>query len=176
MEPFKPKKLPIEYAVDKELLKLISEANEKYGEYKSLINTLEFDSRYFLDSILLSESLKSTQIEGTQISQDDLFYLKYMPQTDDNKEIQNLKDSIEYATRYLIDNKKIDLKLINNMHSILLNSVRGSEKEPGKIRTTQNWIGGKGSTLETAIFVPPVPEDVPIYLSNLLDYMNDQCL
>ena len=173
MEPFKPAKLPIEYSVDKELLKLISEANEKYGEYKSLINTLEFDSRYFLDSILLNESLKSTQIEGTQISQDELFYLKYMPQTDDNKEIQNLKDSIEYATRYLVDNKKIDLKLINNMHRILLNSVRGSKKEPGKIRTTQNWIGGKGSTLETAIFVPPVPEDVPIYLSNLLDYMND---
>ena len=73
MEPFKPSKLPIEYNIDKELLKLISEANEKYGEYKSLINTLEFDSRYFLDSILLSESLKSTQIEGTQISQDELF-------------------------------------------------------------------------------------------------------
>ena len=87
MEPFKPSKLPIEYNIDKELLKLISEANEKYGEYKSLINTLEFDSRYFLDSILLSESLKSTQIEGTQISQDELFYLKYLPQTDDNKEI-----------------------------------------------------------------------------------------
>lgn len=173
MEPFKPTKLPIEYNIDKDLLKLISEANEKYGEYKSLINTLEFDSRYFLDSILLSESLKSTQIEGTQISQDELFYLKYLPQTDDNKEIQNLKDSIEYATKYLNDNHKIDLKLINNMHKILLNSVRGSEKEPGKIRTTQNWIGGRGSTLETAIFIPPIPEDIPFYLSNLLEYMND---
>ena len=173
MEPFKASKLPIQYSMDKELLSLIAEANEKYGEYKSNLKNSKFDSKFFLDSIILSESLKSTQIEGTQISQDELFYLKYMPQTDDNKEIQNLKDSIEYATRYLVDNKKIDLKLINNMHRILLNSVRGREKEPGKIRTTQNWIGGKGSTLETAIFVPPVPEDVPIYLSNLLDYMND---
>ena len=47
MEPFKPTKLPIEYNIDKDLLKLISEANEKYGEYKSLINTLEFDSDTF---------------------------------------------------------------------------------------------------------------------------------
>ena len=91
MEPFKVKELPIEYNIDKELLKLLSEANEKYGEYKSYLKNIEFDSRFFLDSIILSESLKSTQIEGTQISQDEMYYLKYMPNSDDNLEIQNLK-------------------------------------------------------------------------------------
>ncbi len=65
------------------------------------------------------------------------------------------------------------MKLLNSMHKILLSSVRGSEKEPGKIRTKQNWIGSKDSTIETAIFVPPAPEDVSIYLNNLLDYMNN---
>ena len=77
MEPFKAKLLPIEYNIDKELLKLIAEANEKYGEYKSYLKNLEFDSKFFLNSILLNESLKSTQIEGTQISQDEIYYLKY---------------------------------------------------------------------------------------------------
>lgn len=115
MEPFKPNKLPIEYTFDKELIKLVSEANEKYGEYKSLINTLDFDSKYFLDSVLLIESLKSTQIEGTQVSQDEMYYLKYLPQNDDNKEIQNSKKSIEFATNYLKENKKIDMKLLNSM-------------------------------------------------------------
>lgn len=67
MESIKVKKLPIEYNIDKDLLKLLAEANEVYGEYKSLIKNIEFDSKYFLDSIILSESLKSTQIEGTQI-------------------------------------------------------------------------------------------------------------
>ena len=71
MEPYKASNLPIEYKIDKELLRLIAEANEKYGEYKSLLNTLEFDSSFFLDSVLLNESYKSTQIEGTQISQDE---------------------------------------------------------------------------------------------------------
>ena len=173
MEPFKPNKLPIDYSIDKDLIKLVSEANEKYGEYKSLISTLEFDSKFFLDSLFLNESLKSTQIEGTQVSQDEIYYLKYLPQTDDNKEIQNLKKSIEFATNYLKENQKIDMKLINSMHKILLDSVRGSEKEPGRIRTTQNWIGNKGSTMDSAIFVPPIPEDVSIYLNNLLEYMNN---
>jgi len=173
MEPFVAKKLPIEYSLDKDLLKLISEANEKYGEYKSLLNTIEFDSMLFLDSILLSESLKSTQIEGTQISQDEMYYLKYMNKTDDNLEIQNLKESIEYAKYSLSKNHKISLTLVNDMHKILLNSVRGADKTPGKIRTTQNWIGPRGVGIDGAIFIPPIPEDVPILLDNLFEYMND---
>ena len=47
MEPFKVKELPIDYSIDKELLKLISEANEKYGEYKSYLKNIDFDSRFF---------------------------------------------------------------------------------------------------------------------------------
>ena len=173
MNPIKVKKLPLEYKLDKELINLISEANLKFGEYKSNLKNSQFDSRFFLDSIVLSESLKSTQIEGTQISQDDMYYLKYMPKTDDNLEIQNLKKVIDFAKMHLKDNHKIDIKFINDIHKILLNSVRGNEKDPGHIRTTQNWIGPKGCTIEEATFIPPVPEEVPILLNNLFEYMND---
>lgn len=173
MEPIKVNKLPIQYNIDKELLQLISEANEKYGEYKSNLKNSQFDSRFFLNSVILSESFKSTQIEGTQISQDDMFYLKYMPKTDDNLEIQNLKKVIEYSKKYLNNSNKIDIKFVNNIHKILLDSVRGNEKEPGKIRNIQNWIGPKGCTINEAIFVPPIPEEVPILLENLFEYMND---
>ena len=173
MEPIKVKRLPLEYKIDKELMNLISEANLKFGEYKSNLKNSQFDSRFFLDSIILNESLKSTQIEGTQISQDDIYYLKYMPKTDDNLEIQNLKEVIDFAKRYLKNNNNINLKFINDIHKILLNSVRGNEKNPGHIRTTQNWIGPKGCTIEEATFIPPVPEEVPILLENLFEYMND---
>ena len=174
MEPFKVKELPIEYNIDKELLKLLSEANEKYGEYKSYLKNIEFDSRFFLDSIILSESLKSTQIEGTQISQDEMYYLKYMPNSDDNLEIQNLKKVIDYSNEYLKTSNKIDIHFVNHIHKILLDSVRGNKKEPGKIRTIQNWIGPKGCGIEEAIFIPPIPEDVPLLLDNLFKYMNDE--
>lgn len=173
MEPFKANKLPIDYKMDKELLSLISEANEKYGEYKSNLKNSKFDSKFFLDSIILSESLKSTQIEGTQISQDEMYYLKYMPKTDETSEIQNLKKVIDYSKVFLKSDKILDIKKINKMHEILLDSVRGNNKEPGKIRTIQNWIGPKGCTIEEAIFVPPSPEEVPLLLDNLFNYMND---
>lgn len=173
MEPFKADMLPINYTIDKELLSLIAEANQKYGEYKTNLKNSKFDSRFFLDSIILSESLKSTQIEGTQISQDDMYYLKYMPKTDDTSEIQNLKRVIEYAKDNLKEQKRIDIHFLNNIHKILLDSVRGNNKEPGKIRNIQNWIGPKGCTMEEAIFIPPIPEDVPLLLNNLFDYMNN---
>ena len=173
MKPYHVKKLPFEYAINKEMLRLISEANAKYGEYKSLLNTLEFDAHFFLDSVILNESYKSTQIEGTQISQDEMYYLKYLEQTDDSKEIQNLKKTIDYASIHLKESHEISYSLVNEMHKIILDSVRGSQREPGKIRTTQNWIGPRGCSLEQATFIPPEPEEVYSLLINLYEYMND---
>ena len=173
MEPMKVEKLPVDYVMDKELLRLLAEANSKYAEYKTYLRNVDFDSKFFLDSIILSESLKSTQIEGTQISQDEMYYLKYMPKSDDNLEIQNLKKVIDYSKEYLKKNNEINLVFVNNIHKILLDSVRGNEKEPGHVRNIQNWIGPKGCSIGEAIFVPPIPEDVPILLDNLFKYMND---
>lgn len=173
METVKINELPINYNMDKELLRLLADANEIYGEYKSKLKNSKINSKLFLDSLILKESFKSTQIEGTQISQDDIYYLKYMPKTDENLEIQNLKMVIDYAKNYLKENNKINLEFINKIHKILLNSVRGNEKEPGKIRSIQNWIGPRGCTIEEASYIPPSPEKVPILLDNLFKYMND---
>ena len=174
MTPFSADLYPVNYKMDKDLLRLLSQANAKYTEYKIKLQTLVFDSKYFLDSILLSESLKSTQIEGTQISQDEMYYLKYMEETDDNKEIQNLKKTVEYAYEKIITGKNIDFELVNTMHRLLLDSVRGSKKKPGHIRTTQNWIGHKGASIDNAIFIPPAPENVYGLLENLYENMNDE--
>jgi len=171
LKPYLAKKMPLEYEVDKELLILTSEANTKYGEYKAMLSTLEFDASYFLDSVILTESYKSTQIEGTQISQDEMFYLKYMEKNDDSREIQNLKKAISYAEKKM--DGGISYELVNQMHEILLDSVRGAEKTPGKIRTTQNWIGPRGCDIDGATFVPPAPEEVYGLLINLYEYMNN---
>lgn len=171
MQPFQGQKLPISYSIDKDLLKLLAVANEKYGEYKTALNNLEFDPKLLLDSLLLNESLKSTQIEGTQISQDELYYLKFMPQNDENKEIYNLKKVIEYAET--VKEEKISMSFVNKLHEILLDSVRGKEKTPGQIRTIQNWIGPRGCTIEDATYIPPEPSEVPLLLNNLYQYMND---
>ena len=80
--------------------------------------------------------------------------------TDDSREIQNLKKTIEYASSNLQVGNKISYELVNEMHRIILDSVRGSQRTPGQIRTTQNWIGPRGCTIDTATFVPPIPEEV----------------
>lgn len=174
MKAYETKLLPIDYIIDKDLFKLIAEANVKYGEYKSLLNTLPLEVKYFLDSMLLTESYKSTQIEGTQITQDEMYYLKYMQDSDDKREIENLKKTIEYAYDKIKDGALIEYELVNKMHSILLDSVRGANKEPGKIRTIQNWIAPRGVGIEAATFIPPIPEQVYGLLINLYEYMNNE--
>lgn len=176
MEPYKAKELPIDYQIDKEMLKLVSEANQRYGEYKALLNTLAFDANYFLESIILSDSYKSTQIEGTQITQDEMYYLKYMEQTDDNREIQNLKKALAYAQEQITAKGIISYEMVNEMHRILLDSVRGANRSPGKIRNEQNWIAPRGVGIEGATFIPPIPEEVYGLLQNLYSYMNNAWL
>ena len=69
MEPYKAKSMPLDYKIDKDMLKLISEANVKYGEYKSLLNTLEFDASYFLDSVILNESYNRHRLREHVLSE-----------------------------------------------------------------------------------------------------------
>jgi Fic family protein len=172
MKPYKVENLPIKYKTDRELIVLLTEASEKYAEYKTLLNTLEFEAELFLSSVLISESYKSTQIEGTHISYEDIFSLDMIDETDDSIEIKNLTRAVEYAYK-AVQEKGVNMNLVNEMHRIILNSGRGATKSPGIIRDSQNWIGPRNAGIEQATFIPPSPEDVVESLFNLYEYMND---
>ena len=172
MEPYKAKMLPMSYKLDKETIKLLGQANDKYGQYKSLLKMFKFDQKYFLDSLVLGESIRSSRIEGTLISQDDMYYINYKESNDSIQEVRNLKTMLEYANEKL-SNKDFSISMINSMHKILLSGVRGNDKSPGEIRTIRNYIGPRGLGKEGATFVPPIPEDVPLLLENLMEYMNN---
>ena len=132
MEPYKAKILPIPYKLDKETIKLLGQVNDKDGQYKSLLKMFKFDQKYFLDSLVLGESISSSRIEGTQISQDDMYYIDYKESNDSIKEVKNLKQMLEYANEKLKD-KNFSVNMINSMHQILLSGVRGEDKSPGKL-------------------------------------------
>ena len=172
MEPYKAKLLPVYYKLDKDTIKLLGQANDKYGQYKSLLKMFKFDQNYFLDSLVLGESLRSSRIEGTQISQDDMYYIDYKESNDSIMEVKNLKQMLDYANENL-KNKEFSVNMINSMHKILLSNVRGNDKSPGQIRRIQNYIGLRGLGKEGATFVPPTPEEVPALLENLMEYMNN---
>lgn len=172
MEPYKAKLLPVSYKLDKDTIKLLGQANDKYGQYKSLLKMFKFDQNYFLDSLVLGESLRSSRIEGTQISQDDMYYIDYKESNDSIMEVKNLKQMLDYANENL-KGKEFSVNMINSMHKILLSNVRGNDKSPGQIRKIQNYIGLRGLGKEGATFVPPTPEEVPALLENLMEYMNN---
>ena len=172
MEPYKAKLLPIPYRLDNETIKLLGIANDKYGQYKSLLKMFKFDQKFFLDALVLGESIRSSRIEGTQISQDDMYYMDYKETNDSIQEVINLKKMLEFANENL-KSKDFSVDMLNSMHKILLSGVRGKDKSPGEIRTIQNYIGPRNLGKEGATFVPPVPEEVPELLENLMDYMNN---
>lgn len=130
------------------------------------------DMNLFVSIYVQKEALLSSQIEGTQATLEDIFD----PSNESNINA-DVSDVINYvkATNYAIERLKT-LPLCNRLlletHEILLSGVRGTEKNPGEFRNSQNWIGGQGSSLKTARYIPPNVEDMHHGLSELEKYMN----
>ena len=116
---------------------------------------------------LLREALSSARIEGTQAS------LLGVLEADAGGKERN--PDIEEVLNYMLAMQRgldllnylpFSLRLIREMHGILLSGVRGQEHQPGEVRSSQNWIGPPGSTLNTASFVPPPPDELGFLLSD----------
>jgi len=101
-------------------------------------------------------------IEGTQSSLSDLllFELDMEPGVplDDVREVDNYVAALDYGLTRLADGFPLSLRLIKEMHAVLLSKGRGSNQIPGQFRRTQNWIGG--TRPGNAAFVPPPAEQV----------------
>lgn len=123
---------------------------------------------------LLREALSSTRIEGTQASLADVFEAKATgePPNPDVEEVLNYIDALEWGLGQL-EHLPLGVRLIREMHRRLLAGVRGRDRMPGEFRTTQNWVGAGGSTVETARFVPPPPEELSGLLADWERYAHE---
>lgn len=126
----------------------------------------------FVSMYVRKEALLSSQIEGTQATLDDILD----PHLEQNTN-QNVSDVINYikATDFATERLKtlpLCCRLLLETHEVLLSDVRGNEKNPGEFRRSQNWIGAGGSTLKTARYIPPCPEDMQNAMSDLEKYIN----
>jgi Fic family protein len=125
---------------------------------------------WFLYGYVRKEALISSQIEGTQATLLDVLTYEATSQAErpaDAEEVCNYIEALAYARAEIAKPKGLPLctRLLCEAHKRLLHGARGSEKQPGVIRTTQNWIGG--TRPGTARFVPPPPDAVPEALSAL---------
>lgn len=123
------------------------------------------------------EAVLSSQIEGTQSSLDDILAFEVDPDyrgiPQDVTEIVNYVQSLNYGLERL-HSLPLSLRLLREIHAILLQSGRGVEKQPGEFRTSQNWIGPANVPLARATFVPPPPHEMWPSLDNLERFLHDE--
>jgi Fic family protein len=140
------------------------------------LSTLLPDTGLFLYGYVRKEAVLSSQIEGTQSSLSDLllFELDQAPGVpiDDVVEVSNYVAAMEHGLRRLREGFPLSSRLIREIHSALLAHGRGSQKDPGQFRRTQNWIGG--SRPGNAVFVPPPPQAVADCMSDLERFLHSE--
>lgn len=130
---------------------------------------------WLLYSAIRKEALMTSQIEGTQATLTDLFDDEAgltVSNTDDVEEVTNYLQAFRLVQDNLRDaaGLPISVRLLCNAHRLLLNGVRGTGKQPGELRRSQNWIGG--TRPGNAVFVPPPAEQVPGLLADLERYVH----
>ncbi len=168
-----PPKPPIEWTP--ELRDKFDQALLSLGRLDS-ISTFLPDISLFLYMYVRKEAVLSSMIEGTQSSLSDLllFELDMEPGVpmDDVREVSNYVAALDHGLSRLAQGFPLSLRLIKEMHSILLAKGRGSNQTPGEFRRTQNWIGG--TRPGNAAFVPPPAELVMECMGKLELFLHDQ--
>ena len=153
----------------------LERASQSLGRLNSMTKLLP-DVRFLLYLYVRKEALVSSQIEGTQSSFIDLllFENEAAPKVpvEDVEEVSNYVSAMQHGLRRLAGGFPLSLRLIREIHAILLRGGRGANKTPGEFRRTQNWIGG--SRPGNASFVPPPPHRVMECLDSLERFLHDE--
>ena len=140
------------------LLTLIERANQALGRLDGMTAILP-STKLFVFMYVRKEALLSSQIEGTQSSLSDLLLFENqevpLVPLDDVQEVSNYIAAMNHGLKRLAGGFPLSLRLIKEMHRELLSRGRGSSKQPGEFRRSQNWIGG--TRPGNAAFVPPRP-------------------
>ena len=170
-QSFRPASLPPALNMDDEMIRTLVQANKALAALDTLSLNIP-NMNLFVSMYVRKEALLSSQIEGTQATLEDVLD----PLIEKNAN-QNVADVINYirATEYALNRLNtlpLCNRLIKETHAVLMEGVRGKEKSPGEFRASQNWIGAAGSTLKTARYIPPRPEDMVEAMSDLEKYIH----
>lgn len=173
-ESFRPASLPPNPPIEMggELLTKLIDANKKVATLEGLSSRIP-NMNLFVSMYVRKEALLSSQIEGTQCTLEDI--LNPLIENNTNRDVSDVVNYIR-ATEFALERLKtlpLCNRLIKETHAVLLESVRGQEKNPGEFRYSQNWIGGQGSTIKNARYIPPNPNDMLTAMSDLEKYINN---
>lgn len=173
-QSFLPSTLPPNppLAMDESLSSILVKANCAVTKLETISSRLP-RVPLFVSMYVRKEALLSSQIEGTQATLDDILDPHIEQNTNQNvSEVINYIKATDFAAKRL-ETLPLCCRLLLETHKVLLSNVRGGEKTPGEFRCSQNWIGAQGSTLKTARYIPPSPEDMQNAMSDLEKYINE---
>ena len=176
MNPYNPDILPLNNLEYAQLITMVGEANAALAEYNGLLQGI-VNPVVMLSPLTNQEAVLSSKIEGTMATVEEVLEKEAGEEFDETKnadiqEILNYRKALMVAQDYLKDGRPLSLNLILQVHQILMDSVRGQNKTPGKFRNDQNWIGRAGSSIEDASFVPPSPIQLQDHLEAWQDYLS----
>lgn len=158
-----------------ELTRLLSEAERALGRLDGVASILP-NPNLFVAMYIRQEAVLSSQIEGTQSTLEDV--LQFEADAGGNDIPKDVEEVVNYihAMNFGLERQKelpLSLRLIREIHAVLLKGVRGNQRTPGEFRISQNWIGPENCTLATATFVPPPPHEMLQALFNLEAFLHD---
>ena len=167
---------PMRLTWDSELVESLSTADRALGELAGIGRSLP-NPHLLVRPFLRREAVLSSRIEGTQASLSDVLayeaiQLPLFDAPDDVREVHNYVRALEYGLERM-SSLPVSLRLIRELHSILLEGVRGEQFRAGEFRQGQNFIGPPGSHLATATYVPPPPKEMLKALQQLELYINE---
>lgn len=172
-QAFEPAALPPLPAVniDEEMALLLGKAHHMLGRLEGISEQIP-DIDLFIAMYVRKEAILSSQIEGTQATLDDILD----PDIDNNTNL-DVAQVINYikATQFALlrmDELPLCNRLLKETHQVLLEGIRGQERNPGEFRRTQNWIGPPGGSLKNAAYVPPALEAMEKAISEWEKFIN----
>lgn len=154
---------------------LVGKANACLSRYDGLLESL-VNPQVMLSPLVMKEAEFSSRIEGTVATANEVYQQQAGEQFDSEKdadihEVLNYRSTLRLADDFLAD-RPLSLHTLRQMHTTLMTEVRGKDKNPGQFRTTQNWIGQRGCTIEQATYVPPSPIVLQAHLDRFMDFVN----
>ena len=174
---FIPHRLPNNIALDSSIIYLLDEASRAVAMLSGVGETIP-NPNLLIRPFLRREAVLSSRIEGTQASISDLFLHEasgIRHAKGDVFEVANYARALEHGIERL-EELPICVRLINEVHTVLLRGVRGGDKRPGEFRPSQVWIGTPGTPIEEARFIPPPPQNIPDLMADLERFINEETL
>ena len=171
-----PGRLPREIPLTADTVLKLSEADAALGRLAGSGRLLP-NPHLLVNAYITREAVSSSRIEGTQASVTEVFDAAVTGETkrNDIREVSNYILALQHGVRRLKDDDfPISLRLIKEMHGVLLDKVRGQDKTPGEFRLTQNWINSPDNRPTTATFVPPPVDEMWRALDDWEKYLHDE--